>query len=193
MKHPIIHFSAILYPKITLLFGLTSLLFLFSCNEDSQEVKPPEIEKEYKLYSAKDFTIKWKLVTNFADKKEAQSLAEFTFVNHSNEALGGEKWAIYFNQSPRKIVEESVDEKVEIKQINGDFYRLSPVQNFQLESGDTLKLQYKMRGSMIKVADAPCGLYMVWNEGEETQTIVTIEHYEVEAFNTPEQLNRFTY
>lgn len=194
MKHPSKTSITILYPIMPLLFWGTSLLLLFSCNnENHQHVEPPKIEKEYNFYSAKDFSIKWKLLTNFADKKEAQSLAQFTFINHSDQPLGDEKWAIYFNQSPRKIVQESVDEKVEIEQINGDFYRLSPIKDFRLEGGDTLKLQYKMRGSMIKVADAPCGLYMVWNEGEENQTIITIENYEVEAFNMPEQLNRFTY
>ncbi len=194
MKHPFTYSIAVLYPKITLFFWVTNLLLLFSCKKNNHhDVKPPEIEIEYNLYSANDLSIKWKLLTNFADKQEAQSLAQFTFINHSDQALGDEKWAIYFNQSPRKIVEESVDEKVEIKQINGDFYRLSPIKDFQLEGCDSLKLQYKMRGSMIKAADAPCGLYMVWNEGEENQTIIAIENYEVEPFTTPEQLNRFTY
>ncbi|MGB0931934.1 MAG: family 20 glycosylhydrolase, partial [Chitinophagales bacterium] len=198
MRHPSKTSMTILYPKITLLFWGASLLLLFSCNnENHPDAKPPEIEiqKEIKdsLYATKDLSIKWKLLTNFADKQEAQSLAQFTFINHSDQALGDEKWTIYFNQSPRKIVGESVDEKVEIEQINGDFYRIVPIKDFQLEGGDTLKLQYKMRGSMIKVADAPCGLYMVWNEGEENQRVITIENYKVEAFNTPEQLNRFTY
>ncbi|MEZ4885801.1 MAG: family 20 glycosylhydrolase [Chitinophagales bacterium] len=182
MKHSI--------PLFVTIFGFLFLL-LFSCNENQQSITPKKVG--HNLYSAKDFTLKWKLLTNFADKKEAQSLAQFTLINRSDHTLENENWAMYFNQSPRKIVKDSVTNNVLIQQINGDFYRISPTQDFELQKGDTLTIQYEMHGSMIKVADAPCGVYMVFNEGKDNQAIIPIEDYEIEAFNTPEQLNRFTY
>jgi len=177
--------------KTALMLFTVSALFFASCQ--NQEDPKQETTTQNAALPSPDIAIKWKLLTNFADKKEAQSLAQFTLINKGNQALGDDNWTIYFNQSPRKIVEESVDGKVEIEQINGDFYRLSPTQDFELKEGDTLVLQYKMRGVMIKAADAPCGVYMVFNEGKENQEIVSIEDYEIEAFKTPEQLNRFTY
>ncbi len=177
--------------RIELILLTISILFFSACQE--QEEKKEEIPTQNTAHIPTGLPIKWKLLTNFADKKNAQSLAQFTFINNGNQALGNENWAMYFNQSPRKIVEESVTGNVNIEQINGDFYQVSPKEGFELQKGDTLKIQYEMYGSMIKAADAPCGLYMVFNEGKENQFITAIEDYEIEAFNTPEQLNRFTY
>lgn len=181
------------YPKLPTVLLMSVFLLVFSCKDkDNQNTaKPTTVENNSTLYTTQNFTIKWKLLTNFAEEEQAQALAQFTLINHSERTLENEKWAIYFNQSPRKIIEESVDERVKIEQINGDFYRITPSESFTLKGKDTLTLQYKMRGSMIKVADAPCGLYMVWNEGEENQSIFALENYKVEPFEIPEQLNRF--
>ncbi len=175
----------------SILLGVISIFL--ACEPDQNEEINSNLTNDTIAFSSNDFTLQWKLLTNFLSKEQSQSQARFTLINNGQQALKNEGWALYFNQSPRKLLEERTTGNVKIRQINGDFYQMIPTSNFELLEGDTAVITYDMSGFMIKNSDGPCGIYLVLNEGNEQQQILPIDNYTIEAFETPEQLNRFTY
>ncbi|MDV7396245.1 carbohydate-binding domain-containing protein, partial [Arthrospira platensis SPKY1] len=92
--------------------------------------------------------------------------ATFLIINRGQTPLSGAGWALYWNQAPRPVQSSQGPAKVE--NINGDFYRLLPGADFSLAPGDTASVSYTSGGVLIKVSDAPLGLYLTYQvEGEE--------------------------
>lgn len=82
--------------------------------------------------------IDWELKTNFT-AEEGQFEAVFGIENQSNYSLGEKDWALFFSMSPRGIVST---ENADITHINGDWYKISPIEGFSLAPGEWIEIPY---------------------------------------------------
>lgn len=161
--------------RLTMKKVLTVLLAftVVACNETS---KTP--------ISAADILVTWSVVQNFGDKYESS----WEITNRGTSTLEAKGWALYYNQVAGVPVEGSLPPQVEITQVSGTYYRLTPTQAFQkLNPGESLKFSYQCGGSAIKITDAPSGLYMIF-EGQATPQM--INDFQMGAFTSPQQINR---
>src|SRR5690606_756424 len=75
--------------------------------------------------------VEWELVSNFADNGEAFE-AKFVLNNGSGRSLDDKNWALFFSLSPRPIIAPLEEQAAQVEHLNGDWYRLSPNEGFQL-------------------------------------------------------------
>lgn len=138
--------------------------------------------------STADVSLEWELISNDIGEN-AGCRAAFTLTNSSSDVLGSSGWTIYFNQTNRKI--QKVEGNATIEQIKGDFYRLSPSENFELQPGESTTITYELSAWLIKESDAPHGVYLVkTDESGNDISSVLIDNYSIKPFERPEQLNR---
>lgn len=130
--------------------------------------------------------LEWELVSNFVGEND-EFLAQFILNNQSAQSLDDEGWALFFNMSPRRILET---EYADITHLNGDWYRLSPKPGFQLEPGETVAISYKGTEGVIKETDAPMGLYFVFYGDNDEESILPVTNWQVRPFVREEQLLR---
>lgn len=105
-----------------------------------------------------------------AYQNTAESLAGLTIKNLSNHNLNSSGWTIYFNFSnPRVLNAETA--AIEIEQINGDFFKLYPKQNFKpLKKGDSFAIDILTR-TIKNYTDFPKGFYLVFDGDTATHPI----------------------
>jgi hexosaminidase len=165
-----------------LLFFL-AILILNSCNNNPMSSDAS--------FSEEDIAVKWKLVSNVLGEQEGHE-ATFTIQNNGENTLGN-NWKMYFSMTPRQITSVSSD-VAKVEAINGDFYQLYPLENFELAPGESVEISYQGGFWMIKEVDAPAGVYFVFEdeEGNEEEPIIAT-NYELEPFVTEEQTSRFKY
>ncbi|MCG8323154.1 MAG: carbohydate-binding domain-containing protein [Cytophagales bacterium] len=135
--------------------------------------------------------LSWKLEKNFEQAGYSLHEAIFTITNTGNGILR-DNWLLYWNQSPRGVVNVESEKSVEIVQINGDFYQMRLLPGFSLAENESVKIKLTASEWMIKEGDAPVGVYMVINNNGE-ETIKVVEDYTVEKFENPDQINRSSY
>ncbi len=134
-------------------------------------------------YKPEDLTVQWEVVENNHQGK-AEFLSAFTFVNKGAVLLSA-GWKIYFN-FPRTIVPSSVTGGVNIQQINGDFYQLSPAKDFKGMAPQTsLRIEFVSGAWAISISDAPAGLYLVWDAAPDKG--FALSHYTVKPTTQPRQ------
>ncbi len=131
---------------------------------------------------------KWKLDKNFNRDGTDVHQATFTLTNSGSETLTN-NWALYWNQSPRGVIEINKEANVTIEHINGDYYRMSPNNNFSLAPKASAEITLIGAVWLIKECDAPLGVYAVFNPGEQEQ-IQALTDFEIAPFTEPEQINR---
>ena len=106
--------------------------------------------------SADELSIRWGVETNRVDDGR-RFRSSFTIANRGDNALGTTDWTLYFNFA-RPIDPASVTAPVRITRVNGDFYKLTPNENFTpIEPGGQLRMAVEAPGSVIKRVDAPAG------------------------------------
>ncbi|GAB4050170.1 family 20 glycosylhydrolase [Spirosoma litoris] len=139
---------------------------------------------------AKQIAVSWELVSNFTEI-ETGFEARFTLTNKSNFLLTDTNWALFFNMSPRPIVQTQDSQPATVHHINGDWYKLTPNVGFNLKPGATIDIRYEGTEAVNKLTDAPMGLYFVFydQEGKE-QNIVQVADYSVKPFTKKEQILR---
>lgn len=130
----------------------------------------------------------WKLERNLERNDQTYHEAIFTLKNTSSQTVD-DNWTLYWNQAPKTFLETESPQKVDIANINGDFYRLQPAPGFRLAPGATLEIRATSAGWMIKESDAPVGVYLVW-QTDEGEVIQPVSDYEIAPFTEPEQLSR---
>jgi hexosaminidase len=158
---------------------LASAILLFACTS----------EKE-KFSSVEKIAVHWELITNFTDQPNVFQ-AKFEIINNSNVPLTDKNWGLFFNMAPRQIVENKTPQPASLKHINGDWFKLVPNENFNLEPGKSITTEYHGVEGVIKETDRPLGLYFVFydDQGEE-EKIVEVTDYAWAPFTKPEQINR---
>ncbi len=93
--------------------------------------------------------------------------------------------------APRPILENKTPQQGTLHHINGDWYKLVPVENFTLEPGKTIAIDYWGTEAVIKESDRPLGLYFVfYKENGEEETIAEVANYSWSDFSSPEKINR---
>ncbi len=138
--------------------------------------------------SGSQLKLKWECISNHHEGDNF--LAELVLTNHSDSALSGNDWALYFNTC-RKIYAESVTGGVAISQVNGDLFKLTPTADFGvLAAGESRTIGYKGMFWVIQETDAPLGFYVVYDDGTPAASAQAIGDPEIVPFTRPEQRNR---
>ncbi len=150
-----------------------SILIIASCQEQT--------EKPFKV---SDLEITWSVTENlggtYANSWKISNTGESTF-----PASG---WTIYYNQVAGVPVPESLSGSLQIAQVSGTFYSITPTGSFKpLGSGESTDTDLKCFGSAIKVTDGPTGLYIIFDDQQAPQLL---ENYEIGPFLQPKQIHR---
>ncbi|GAB3330699.1 family 20 glycosylhydrolase [Larkinella ripae] len=134
-----------------------------------------------------EIAVTWELVSNFTEVENGFE-ARFNLVNHSDRALDDKNWALFFNMSPRPILANKTPQPATVQHINGDWYKMTPNAGFALASGDSTEVRYAGTEAVIKLTDAPLGLYFVFydKDGKEGN-IVQVANYRALPFSRKEQ------
>jgi hexosaminidase len=139
-------------------------------------------------FDATQLEVKWSLLENSVEGK-ANFKSAFTLVNHSNESLKS-GWKLYFNQVA-SIQPPTVTGNCSIAHVNGDLYVLKPKDEFQLEAGDSIKIEFLNSDWAINYSDAPAGLFFVsLDENGLEKTPVVIADYSINRFVSEGQTRR---
>lgn len=165
-------------------FLLFFLILLPACKQTASTAKQDGL-------LAEGIFIEWELISNqVSDEPRCRTL--FQIENKSDQVLGNQGWAIYYNQNAEDAIPGSASNGINITLLSGDFYRFSPEEDFQLLPGDKISIEVDHGDWMIKEDQAPMGLYMVFSDedGKERSRFV-LANFRVRPFTRTEQLNRF--
>ncbi len=164
-------YKLVLSGAIFLLFG-----FLFGCT--GKDTSPMQFSE--KLH------VSWELVENQMGNGSSSRVA-FTFHNLGKVSIGPTGWAMYWNQKTIFPMDLNDAEIGSVEHLNGDFYRFVPGPEFSLNPGETLRFEYGYNDIMIKDADAPIGLYLVFGEGEKEPVLVPVNNFSLVPYAQSER------
>ncbi len=136
------------------------------------------------------FGITWEVLSN-SQRETPTANCVITITNKGKEPVVS-NWVLYFNQSPRRILDAGNPSIGNVEHINGDWYRLTPTCNLTIEPGEKVSFNYETEYWIIKETDAPMGLYFVFTSDSEDETIVEVDDYTIIPFTRPEQIQRNT-
>ncbi|KPK82843.1 MAG: hypothetical protein AMS27_13850 [Bacteroides sp. SM23_62_1] len=135
--------------------------------------------------------ISWELITNNQTERSFFT-AEFVIINNSRFTFDSAGWVLYYNQLPRRIIQESIIGDVNVNHINGDLFCITPSKEFKLIPGDTARIRFDGRGWIINVSDTPQGLFFVFSdENNEELACVPVKNYQVKPFPDLERVYPF--
>ena len=123
-----------------------------------------------------NLNIKWSLDKNYQQEGRDLHDATFTIKNSGRETFFGKDKMLHWNQAPRWVAE--TNGPAEIKNVNGDLYRMRFDDNFQLEPGDSIQITYTSSESLIKESDGPLGVFLANEEGQVWSLNCKIEPFE---------------
>jgi hexosaminidase len=135
-----------------------------------------------------DLAVSWNLETNFAEGGGHR--AQFTIRNNSDIELTPANWEMYWNMMPRGVRPGSITAPVTIDWINGDFYVMKPKEGFRLSPGEQMEITYNGTDAVIKVTDAPSGLYSLLYQEDGSYEIHPVRDYSITPFVGTDQINR---
>ena len=154
------------------LFALLPLLILHSCKEKSEDT-----------FQASDLQITWSVVENLG----GTYVNGWKISNHGTSTLPASGWAIYYNHVVGVPVEGSISGSLDITQVSGTFYSITPTESFmELGQGESASVMLECIGSGIKITDAPSGLYLVL----EHQQPSIIDNFKIGQFPPEELMKR---
>ncbi|HEY0039292.1 MAG TPA: carbohydate-binding domain-containing protein, partial [Flavisolibacter sp.] len=137
-------------------------------------------------YQVSNLDVRWEIVEN-NHKGKTEFLSAFTLANRGGN-FPAKGWRLYFN-FPRMIQSASVTGGMKIDHINGDFYQLSPTENFKgLPAKQSVRVEFVAGAWGISISDAPAGLYVVWDAAPEKGIALT--NYTVKPSTEPKQYLR---
>lgn len=163
--------------KINFFVFLLISISLLSCNSGKE-----------KFTSGDKIGVKWELLTNITDEPRVFN-AQFQLTNNSDQKLRA-NWVMFFNMSPRPILENKSPQPATLHHINGDWYKLVPAEDFVLEAGKTSTINYRGTEAVIKATDQPLGLYFVFTDEDGNEEITEVSAYTSPGFTNPDQINR---
>ncbi|KIO78316.1 hypothetical protein TH53_04735 [Pedobacter lusitanus] len=133
-------------------------------------------QKGENSYPVKDLYVKWTFKENQSAGKK-QSLSLLTFLNRSAQQFPAANWSLYFNSM--KDLELKTSGQIIVEQVNGDLFRIRPGKDFKaIQKGDSVVLDIPANDEIVNFADAPGGLYLVWDHMPDKG--IKIDHYQVE-------------
>lgn len=145
--------------------------------------------RQASIPTPEEIAVTWQVVSNtYADQPQVKAV--FTFENRSNFTLTANNWALYYNQMPRGVIATHGDARIE--HLSGDWFKMTPTENFRLKPGHKGEITYECDAWWIKETDAPLGAYFVFYGNErQDSTIVPVKKYTILPFTTPEQVSRY--
>lgn len=102
--------------------------------------------------SADKIDIKWELLNNDIEVKNGFE-AKFTIENKSEIMLTKSNWKLFFNVTPRSILDNESTQPAFIHHISGDWFHMTPEKGFLLKPGDSVDITYRGMGALIKESD----------------------------------------
>jgi len=138
-----------------------------------------------------EIEISWELIGN---NRTARSFytAEFVIINNSRYEFDSTGWVLYFNQLPRTIIPGSITGEVNIDNVNGDLFCMTPAKGFSLMPGDTATIRFDGSGWIIKKIGAPQGLFFVfYDRNNQELASVPVKNYAVKPFPELEKVFPF--
>ncbi|XOV94142.1 MAG: family 20 glycosylhydrolase [Bacteroidota bacterium] len=152
-----------------------ALVLFFSCQQAEQT---PQI------------AVEWEHITNFTGEPGVFE-SKFTLTHESGKPLNDHNWIMYFNIAPRPMVPTPTTQPAVVEHINGDWYKMTPSENFTLEEGESIEILYRGTEATIKETDRPLGLYFVYyDDAGNEEEIVEVVNYSYKHFTKPEQIHR---
>lgn len=157
------------------ILSLILILFIFSCKQAPDNAKT-------------DIAVTWQVLSNFQD---TGYVARFHLKHKGGESLTDKNWKIFFSIAPSPILPNTQPQPANVEHINGDWFTLYPNEGFSLKDGDSISIDYKATGYVIKNTDQPLGIYIVFydEEGKE-KSIATLDDYTLIPYTNREQLLR---
>jgi hexosaminidase len=140
--------------------------------------------------SATKLQLRWELQRNLFSEKapHGRSQARLILTNHDNQALPAQGWSLYFNCLDR-LEPGPLASKLVLEQVAGSLFRLRPGPGFDgVAPGQTLDIVYFYPDLVIKLAKAPTGPYLVYDQAPDIG--VSIADFALLPTNRPEQLDR---
>lgn len=117
-------------------------------------------------------------------------LAELTLANYAAHALPASGWALYFNTC-RKLKPETIADNVQVEQVNGDLWRLSPLPGFApIAPGEARRFAYEGLFWTIARTDAPLGFYIVYDDGTPEARAEVIGDPQIAPFDSAAKRQR---
>jgi hexosaminidase len=172
------HFPPALRNLVNLPFCILLISYFAACTSGEKE------------RDEKSIAVHWELMTNLTDKENVFK-AKFQLKNNSTRALSENNWALFFSMAPRQILTSESPQSASLHHINGDWYKMTPNQNFRLKPSETAVIVYNGVEGVIKETDRPLGLYFVfYDDAGNEQEIVEVTDYTWTSFTKPEQIDR---
>jgi hexosaminidase len=164
------------FKKINLVSGLfiISVFIISGCDTDTGYLSGTD--------AANDIEITWELLENDINGQNRYKAA-FTLTNNGEIALGNRNWSMYFNFRHNYLYGTATG-GANIRFINGNFFELSPSEEFELAPGETVTIEYEGNGRIIKNDRAPSGLYFVFTDGDENEEIALVNNYFVKPITS---------
>lgn len=141
-------------------------------------------------YKSCDIGVTWEILSNI-QHEEPTANCIITISNNEKNPLES-NWVLYFNQSPRRILDAGNPSIGTIEHISGDWYRLIPSSNLSIDPGEKVRFKYEAEYWYIKETDAPMGLYFVFTDKKGKESIVEVSDYSIIPFTHSEQIRRHT-
>lgn len=137
-----------------------------------------------------EIAVSWEALDNFK-KPGVQFTSQFTLTNNSSLPLANKGWALYFN-FVRMTVPEPPPPGVTITHINGDFFKLTPTEQFApVEPKQSVVIPFEAQAWAIKDADAPAGYYFVFTDDKGADSAPEpVTEATIKPFVTPQQTGR---
>lgn len=120
--------------------------------------------------------VSWELVSDFKQQQQISKQA-FTLENNGDVALGPDNWVMYYSQMPRSLSQDDAA-PARVEHISGDWFKLTPKEDFSLKPGETIEIPYQCEGILLKESDAPLNPYFVFlDEEDKEKGIVDVKNY----------------
>ena len=149
-----------------LLFALLTIGLFAACSAEEEVIATRT--------TGADLEVLYELISNNYQNKD-QYLNEFVLQNHSKFDLN-DKWTIYFHQ-PLPLIEESIEGPVNVQHINGDYYKITPSDDYApIKPEGEITFTFCNAAAIIKNADFPVGFYIVFKDSlgvESTPELIT--------------------
>jgi hexosaminidase len=136
-----------------------------------------------------DIAVSWEVISNTFSPNAAVR-AEFVIQNNSDFTLSDSNWSLWFSQAPRRLLGYDTLANLQVERINGDWYRVYPAQGFMLKPGESVSFYYDNSEWWTKESDAPNGLYFVFIDENDNQTLSPVTRYTLKPFVREEQITR---
>ena len=128
-------------------FFIGMILFL-CCNSESNKL---------------EIDIQWGLDGNQINGQN-KFASTFYIANSGSVALDDQNWVLYYNMTPRALVEDSFTGQVTFSHVNGDLFAIRPDSGFLLVPGEKREMSFEGRDFILKHSDRPAGLYFLIND-----------------------------